>query len=475
MGIDLGTRGARCVIVDEEDGTVVAQGKSPITQINLSENEGWSEQDPAEWDRCLRESISQATSQIDAKKIRGIGITSTSGTIVPLGANLKPLHNAILHNDVRAACQAERLAEVTERGWSPSFALPKILWLKDERPEIYRETHVFCHATDYVAGFLTGEYSVSDPASALKTGYDIRANEWPQALLDSTGIGVELLPRVVPTGAKIGNVTEQAAETCGLERETPVFAGATDSNAAFLASGATKPGEWNTTIGSSLAFKGLSDKPIDDPNGLMYIHRHPDGLWLPGAATNAGAEYLPAALGNDYVAKAIYEDSDAALCRVPTDVLVFPLARTGERFPFNSSSAKGWIEGPAGDRLDQLAAIYQGLAFFERGCFRYFKSLGYEIGGKNYATGGGARLDALNQIRADILHTPVLKPSCPESAFGAAIIASAAVNQVSFGTTAKRMVEIEKEYFPREENAEEFAALYEKFRSRMRESGYEFG
>jgi len=110
-----------------------------------------------------------------------------------------------------------------------------------------------------------------------------------------------------------------------------VVAGATDGTASFIASGAVAPGEWNSTLGTTLVVRGVSRELIKDPSGGVYCHAHPMGYWLPGGASSTGGECLKHSFpGEDWAAL-----DREALARAPTALVVYPLARVGERLPFH--------------------------------------------------------------------------------------------------------------------------------------------
>ena len=146
-------------------------------------------------------------------------------------------------------------------------------------------------------GRLRGFWGLSDYSNALKTGYDLIDECWPSWMnqLDEHGVGLVTLtlPHVVQApGTRTGLLKKAAAAETGLPEGLQVIAGATDGTAAFLASGARQPGDYNTTLGTTLVFKGISTRICRHPQGLIYCHKLPGGLWLPGAASNTGTEWI---------------------------------------------------------------------------------------------------------------------------------------------------------------------------------------
>jgi hypothetical protein len=136
----------------------------------------------------------------------------------------------------------------------------------------------------------------------------------------------------------------------------PIVAGAIDSNAAFFASGAGGEGDWNVTLGTTLAFKGIAQKSIEDPQGRVYCHRHPDGMWLPGGASNTGADWIK----KEFEGR--YQDYPVDAGDPPAKALVYPLVRQGERFPFLNNQAAGFVINSTGNKADLSRGLKLGLA-----------------------------------------------------------------------------------------------------------------
>lgn len=429
LGIDLGTGGVRALIVSAK-GDVQASTSCPLEQINVATEPGHSEQRTADW----RHALESVLAQLSGQSIDAVAVTSTSGTVLPEGGE-----RALMHNDVRSH------AEATELGVSPTFSLAKILWMQRHQGASGR----FLHATDYVNELLTGTPVATDFTNAMKSGVDLETLGWPAEFATRYG-----LPPVVRPSTRLGQLTG----SWGFG-SPGVYAGATDSNAGFYASGATRVGDWSTTIGTTLAVKGICEDRIDDPDGRVYCHRHPDLAWLPGGACNAGGEIL----------RLHFPDADfatlnqEAAARGPSEHIVYPLARKGERLPFINPDAEGFIEGDADDRVGLYGGCLQGVAFTERWIYELLTELGADTSGCVATTGGGARSDYWLQLRADILQREVIVPEEPECAFGAAILAAAGHREEPVAESASRMVRIARRFRPRQEI--DWDSRYRRFRS----------
>ena len=217
---------------------------------------------------------------------------------------------------------------------------------------------------------------------ALKTGYDVEREAWPELDLPAG-----LLPDVVRSGSRLGEVCAGAAAQTGIPAGTPVIAGMTDGCAAQLAAGALAEGDWNSVLGTTLVLKGYSARVVRDPGGVLYSHRAPDGGWMPGGASSTGAGVLSARFGG----RDLDELGRRAEAFEQTSVLAYPLVSRGERFPFAAPDAVPFVLGEPCDEAELFAALLLGVAFVERLCFDYVDLLGAPTGGELTLTGGGTR------------------------------------------------------------------------------------
>lgn len=481
MGIDLGTGGVRVVICDGA-GAVAAQASESFSgAADLPPGgPGFHEQDAGQWWPAAQAAVRAALAQaarvgVAPGAVEALAVTSTSGTLVRLDAGGRLLGPALMYNDGRAAEQARQLNDLAAdfnarlgRSFQPSFALCKILWFQQHEPAAYAQTALWAHAGDYLVGCLTGVYNVSDYSTALKTGYDLLALRWPDFIAGQAGVALERLPRVVAPGAVIGSVTPAAADATGLCAGTVVRAGMTDASAALLASGAARPGDWNSTLGTTLSIKGVAEALVRDPLGRVYCHLHPLGWWLPGAASNVGGERLRELAGGRSLA--LLDEQAAA--RGPARLVMYPLARRGERFPFVAPDAEGFVLGAAADEADSYRACLEGVALTERLCYDVLAGLGAPVGDRIYITGGGSRSSVWNQIRADALGRQLARPAQPESAFGAALLAAAGTLHADVAAAARAMVRVEYEIAPDAGSQAHYDEQYGRFVEACRARGY---
>ena len=238
----------------------------------------------------------------------------------------------------------------------------------------------------------------------------------------------------------------------------------TDGCAAQIAAGALAPGAWNSVLGTTLVLKGVSKDLLDDPTGAVYSHRHPDGGWLPGGASNTGAGALTKLLPN-----ADLDALDQAARKLgPIAATVYPITGTGERFPFVAPKAERFQLGELPDDLHTYSAVLQGVAFIEKLAFEHLESLGAEPVRSVSLTGGAVRSGYWNQLRADVLGVPVELPASADPGYGMAVLAASA--GTSLTDTAARMVRIDRVLEPRPQDS--LTTLYGEFVAELDRRGY---
>jgi xylulokinase len=481
IGIDLGTQGVRTMAVTN-NGHILASAHEKLTVSTQALPTGWAEQDANDWWQATRLCLRQLVAQLPAQThVSGIAIDSTSGTILPVDAQGNSLHAALMYNDARSQpyvpAVRQAAADLEQRlgyAFNASFALPKILWLMHERPKIDSRTHLYIHAADFLAGRLTGDYGVTDYSNALKTGYDLLTGEWPAFIERELGLPLNRLPRVAPPGQHIGALTPEASADTGLPVGTPVFGGATDGTAAQIASGAVEPGAWNSSLGTTLVVKGITTQLLQDPQHRIYSHRHPSGWWMPGGASNTGCEWIM----REYAGQDLHKLDTLATSLLPTRCVRYPLARTGERFPFLNARATGFVaQHPtlatsSGDALLLYAAGLEGTALLERLCYDTLREIGAEVSERLHVTGGGSKSEVWLRIRASALGRQLVRPSSSETAMGAVLLAASGAWFHTLGQAAQALVKPDITVDPDPALSPVYDEMYAEFCAQLRQRGY---
>lgn len=440
IGIDIGTQGARVVLLDEQGAQIGAKEEG----FPLSDRSREEQSPDVWWDACCRlipALIMEVKQHIRLGQVKAMAVTSTSGTIIPLGRDCNPLHPAIMYSDPRAVKQAAFCKEIAEKeiatgytAFNASSGLPKMRWFLEQYPHQAAQLYKFIHAADFITGRLCGEYGVTDYTNAMKSGYDIHHYKWPAYITEQIGIRRDWLQEVKPSGEALCVLKSELAARWELPEGVVVTTGVTDGCASQVASGAVSPGQWNTTIGTTLVIKGVTMLPVEDTSGAIYNHRHPSGYWMPGGASNTGADWV-----SQLFAGANLEAlNEQAADMLPAGALAWPLLQRGERFPFIAPQAVGFW--PDGDVVEKFTACMEGVAFIERYAYERISLLAGESIKQVFSAGGGSNSDTWLRIRSCVSKVEVCKMKNVSGAAGAAILAASRSHFSSLQKAAVAMV-----------------------------------
>ncbi len=466
LGIDVGTQSVRVMAVTDE-GAVAGSAAQPLTSLRMAERH---EQSPLQWWEAVAYGCREVVLQLGGTcTVKGLAVSATSGTILLTDERQTPITAALMYDDGRASAESIEVYAAGEALWTelsyrmqPSWALPKLLWLA-RHTEVPAGARLF-HQSDFINACLAGTWVASDASNCLKTGYDLIRGRWPFEILEKLRLDPKLFPEVVRPGRLIGQVSASAAAKTGLLAGTPILSGMTDGCAAQIASGAISPGSWNSVLGTTLVLKGVTRELLHDPLGVVYSHRFVDSCWLPGGASSTGAGAL------NHFDRLRWDDLDrGALASEPTQLIVYPLAGRGERYPFAAPAAHGFTLGHSPSTAEHYKAVLQGIAFIERLAFDALQSLGAVMDGAFTISGGATRSEALNQIRADVLARELQVPRVTEGAFGMAMLAAA--SETTLQAVTERMVRIERTITPRR-GFEAYADQYLQLLSSLEDRGW---
>lgn len=468
IGIDIGTQGTRVVLLNELGQQVAA--KQEVFDLNKDSRQ---EQSPLVWwtscSRLMGLLVNDSSRQIPVEEIKAVAVTSTSGTIIPLGHDHLPLHAAIMYSDPSSAKEAAFCREIAVEkvregynGFNSSSGLPKMRWFLNQFPHLISRLYKFIHAADFITGRLCGEYASTDYTNALKSGYNIHRYEWPSYITEAIGIEKNWLQQVRASGAPLGTIRPELAAEWRLPQGIIVTTGITDGCASQVASGAVSPGQWNTTLGTTMVIKGVTKQEVIDPAGAIYNHRHPAGYWMPGGASNTGADWV----SEFFAGRDLQEMSRGASDQLPSRHLAWPLLQEGERFPFFAPAARGFW--PDGGGVEKFTACMEGVAFIERYAYEKISRLSGEKIQHIFSAGGGSNNNTWLRIRSSVLNRPVLKMKNVSGAAGAAILAASSTYYSSLEEAAGVMAVPEIVIDPAEELVEPYEEKYRLFIEALR-------
>lgn len=422
LGIDVGTSGIRGSIIDDDCNELVNHQIAFDTPP--TSGTGRCEQNPNIWleklDRLITETSGALQELNSAYQIKTIAIDGTSSTLIACKKDGTPLSPALMYNDQQSVQQAEtisRFAPTQSAVHGASSSLAKALLLLERYPA----TETLCHQADWLTASLTGQYNISDENNCLKLGYDSISQSWPvwlQNNCENATIPVELLPQVVAPGKRIGRVKSSLINKYQLDEECHMVAGTTDSNAAVLATGASKIGDAVTSLGSTLVLKLFSDEPIFNPKYGIYSHRL-NGHWLVGGASNSGGKVLL----QQFTQKQLEKMTPLLKPEQPTGLHYYPLPDIGERFPDNDSNKTSNIDPRPESDLTYFQGLLEGIASIEADGYKKLQALGAPAAQRIFTTGGGNKNPAWKIIRERLTGIKVLDAIHHEASYGSALLA----------------------------------------------------
>jgi D-ribulokinase len=404
LGLDCGTSGLRGVVVDPRGG-VVAEAQRPFP-ADTSE--------PASWAAAMDAVVAEVAG---AGPIGAVAVDGTSGTLLLTDARGQPCGAALLYNDSSAAHLAAPIASLAppeSAAHGATSPAARLRLLQERHPN----ARMALHQADWLAARLTGRYGPSDDNNALKLGWDPVARCWP-GWLDQFGIDRRLLPEVVESGTPLHPVTS------GPLAGAMVVAGTTDGCASFLATGASRPGDGVTALGTTLTIKLLSDRPIFAPEYGIYSHKLL-GHWLAGGASNSGGGALQRFFSTDEV-EAL---TPCLRPDAPIDLGWHPLPATGERFPVADPDLGFAPTDIPADRGRFLQALLEGIARIEALAYRRLEALVAPALVSVRSVGGGAKNPAWTRIRARHLGVTMTPAVSSDAAYGTALLAQQGIRSV---------------------------------------------
>jgi len=437
IGIDVSTTATKALLMDEQ-GKVVAVASS--TYETQTPNPLWSEQHPHLWWQATQKSLQKVFSLagINGKEVEGVGLTGQMHGLVLLDKNGEVLRPAILWNDQRTGSQCEqirnrvgkeRLVQITGNDALAGFTAPKILWVAQNEPEIFRRIAHILLPKDYVRYCLTQEYALDRAGGAGTILFELKERTWSPEILSALEINPDWLPPTFEGPAITGIITPEAASATGLKPGTPVMAGGGDQAAAAVGTGAVKEGLVSVSLGTSGVVFATTNHPVIESSGILHSFCHAvPGKWhLMGVMLSAAGSLR---WHRDTFAPSEEFSTLVESCtQVPagSDGLFFLPYLTGERTPYPDPLARGAFVGlTIRHTLPMLTrAVLEGVAYGLKDCFELMKKAGLPPTKQVRVTGGGGKSPLWRQILADVLQSEIVMVNTEEgAAFGAALLAA---------------------------------------------------
>ena len=488
IGIDVGTTGAKTILIDEQ-GNLIA---SSLIEYPLhTPKPKWAEQDPADWWHGTVESIKNvlAESKVKPDDVSGLGLSGQMHGLVLIDKNHDVLRPAILWCDVRTTEQCHYITEkvgkelLVKSTCNPAlegFTAPKVIWVRDNEPEIYEKAYKMLLPKDYVRFLLTGEIAseVSDAAGTIL--FDVRNRKWSQEVLDRLEISSDLMPPCYESIDVCGRITPKVAEMTGLKAGTPVVGGGADNACTAVGNGIVVTGKTSASIGTSGTMLTPMDTPEVDPDlrAHTFCHCVPDKWYIMGVMLSAGGalRWFRDTLADKEIELAgqrgvdPYQiiDEEAAQVDPGCEGLVFLPYLIGERTPHGDANAKGVFFGlTLRHKKEHLVrSVMEGVTYGMRDSLEIIKNLGLDVG-QITATGGGGKSAFWRQMQADIYGAEVVTINIAEGpAFGAAIMAGVGAGVYnSIEEATDEIVEVTSSVQPIEDNRKIYEEYYQTYRS----------
>jgi xylulokinase len=494
IGIDIGTQSTKAVLTNSK-GAIVAQHASsyrPDTPKPL-----WAEQWPSVWQDAVVECIAACTRDaseagIAARDIKALAVSSLyGGSGIPVDESMRALHTCLIWMDRRATAEVEwvrknvdidRLHTITGNGVDSYYGFTKMLWLRENKPDVWEKTRWFVPPNAYVIHQLTGELAV-DHSSAGNIGgvYDIAQRSWSDEALAMLGIPAQMMPaRLVESTEVVAGLLPQWAERLGLEPGTPIVAGGVDAAVATFAAGATRAGQHVAMIGTSMCW-GYINQSVDARHGLVAMPHVLNGrndLYVFGGAICAGASVswyreefchaeIEAARTLPHGDPHLLLEQGASQVPAGSDGLLFLPYLMGERSPVWDANASGAFVGLSltHSRAHLYRAVLEGVAFALAHNIEAGRRGAQALEERLIVVGGAAHSDLWMQIIADVTGYPVHTIAQEvEAAMGAALLAALGVGAVSADVASRGWVTLRERARPRPTERARYAQYFDLYK-----------
>lgn len=427
LGIDLGTSGLRALLV-EEGGSVMGATERHFGVANP--HPSWSEQDPADWIAALEAAVDELRQSYEAfSTLSGIGVSGHMHGATLLGKDDTVLRPCILWNDTRAHAEAKALDQtpgVRETSGNigfPGFTAPKLAWVRNHEPEIFRQVSKVLLPAAFLNHYLTGDYVADMSDSAGTSWLDVGERQWSETLLEAGNMDSRQMPRLVEGCAPAGQLRDSLRSKWGLNQSVTVAGGAGDNAAAACGIGALNEGEGFVSLGTSGVLLAARDGYYPDPDTAVhtFCHAVPERWYQMGVmlAATDNLNWLSRIVG---VSVADLARSIEGPLQAPGGVLFLPYL-SGERTPHNDANIRGSFSGlsTATTREDMTIAVMEGVAFGLRDSFDALRATRANLE-HVFAIGGGSATRTWLEMIATIFDIPVSLPASSElgAAYGAA-------------------------------------------------------
>lgn len=437
LAIDLGTTTVK-VSLFADNMAVIDSAHERVNTVTGAG--GLATQDASDWLEIIGRNCAgiRASYPQEMLDVAGIAVTGHMMGCLPVDRAGRPLADHMLHSDTRARSQYDRIEALigsdnfyylTGNILSAASVLAKILWFRDNHPDLYNKTACFLNAKDFISGFLTSCFNKTDYSDASHAGLiDISTRKYPQELFNELDLDINKMPELHAGTDQIGSLSESAAKFLGINSGIPVMAGSGDGACSAIGSAAGSLGDIYCCMGTTAWIAAVNDKPIFDKHRRSFNIITADGSAVStyGTTQNCGRS---TDFAQRFFAIPNMRDFDELAASAPagSDNLIFLPYLDGERSPIYDPDTQGVFFGlnKKHGREHGLRSILEGVAFALRHIAEVHRENGIAIN-RVSLIGGGGRSEIWRQILASTIPAEIIRvdvPSEDATTLGAAIIA----------------------------------------------------
>jgi len=470
LGIDFGGGASKATLIDQ-NGKVIATATSEYP--TYYGNDGKAEQNPMDWFDSACKNIRAVIEGVDASEIKCLCFDAATHTAVLLDENKEPICNSVYWTDTRSVKEknyleknyGDEIFKKCKHRVDTIWSLPELLYVKNNFPDNYKKIKRITFAKDFVRGMFTGDFVTDYIEAQGSMLFDFDKNDWDDNLLSLVGLNRENMPKIVRPLDFVGTVKREVAIATGLNEQTKVICGATDTAMEVFAAGAINKGDMTLKLATAGRICLVADKYLADKNVINYSHLK-EGYYYPGSATKscaASLRWFRDTFGGDFEEfSAIAKD----VC-VGSEGLIFHPYLTGELTPHANPFLRGSFVGVSAGHTKAhfVRAVMEGVAMSLLDGISYLKEKGFKTSDKAYIIGGGAKSEVWRQIVADCLSLTLIQTKINDSSFGSAMCAGIGAGFFKdYDDAIEVCQKIVSKTEPIKENTEKYNKIYKKYK-----------
>lgn len=486
LGIDIGTSAVKSVLFNLAGQEIAVSRRTPTI---IRPQSCWSEVSMEALWRDVWQTLEEVVHGKEVKqgRILGIGLCGTACGVWLIDRNGRPVRNAIIWNDGRAADivgQWEQSGVLKEIFWIsgnamfPGYTVAVLRWLQEHEPQTLDQAEHLLFCKDWIRYKLTGEIA-TDPSDTSYMPFDIRNKEYSDKLLEVCGIKdtKRLFPPIIDSDGVAGELRSNLAQQLGLKSAVPVVTGLVDVAAATLGAGTYKSGQACSIVGTSFLNNLITDKPTFQPEEVGVQAITVGDAWIRSMVNTSGTINLQWFLEEFFEAKKdrqlsdgkdVYLRAEEMAANVPLGsggLIYHPyINTTGVISPFVNPTARAQFFGLSIEhtRAHMLRAVYEGTALSMLDCYSHMPADIQQI----HISGGGARSDFWCQMFADCTQRKILVPNGDElGARGVALLAGVAGGAYhDLSDAVEQAIRVDREVIPERDRSRKYHEIYQLYK-----------